>query len=369
MIGKEPKALPKGETVDDGCPCASAYCGCEPSSFYPITFEALAESAQKCKRGVGWKDTVSYFILNWVRECMKLEEELMSGTYKERTPKFFTIREPKPREIVSISFRDRVYQRSLNDNIIYPAITRSLIRNNFACQRGKGTLMARNAMREMLRHHYRKFGTNGFAVKCDVKGYYPNMSHEEAKKCLARYIDGEALERACRILDTYPSEVGYNPGSQILQLVGISMLDPLDHCIKERLRIKGYIRYMDDFILLTKSRAEAEMCLEAIHEQLSAIGMELNAKKTKVISLTDAIRFLGFDFRLTPTGKVVTTIAPEKLKSERRKLKKLVNLVKLGTKTRAEVDRHYRDWCVHASYGNNTLSLRRMDKFYNDLWR
>lgn len=81
-----------------------------------IGFDALYNSMEKCRKGVIWKDSVAHYYLNGIEETLKLEEQLKTGTYKERKPVQFTIMAPKKREIVSIAFRDRVYQRSLNDS-------------------------------------------------------------------------------------------------------------------------------------------------------------------------------------------------------------------------------------------------------------
>ena len=92
-----------------------------------ISFEALYRSAQKYKRGVIWKDSVASFMLNDLSRIRKLSDSLRDGTYKCRPGRHFTIYRPKRRAAMSISFRDRVYQRSLNDNILYPGLTKHFI--------------------------------------------------------------------------------------------------------------------------------------------------------------------------------------------------------------------------------------------------
>lgn len=78
-----------------------------------------------------------------------MSEELEKGTYKARPTTQFKITSPKPRDIISTCFRDRVYQRSLNDNALYPIMTKQLIRDNWACQKGKGTDDARDRMKNI----------------------------------------------------------------------------------------------------------------------------------------------------------------------------------------------------------------------------
>ena len=108
-----------------------------------------------------WKDSTAFFVHNWMREIGKLERQLHDGTYQERPPKFFKVMEPKEREIMSIAFRDRVYQRSLNDVEIYPRCTRSFIYDNHACQTGKGPDLARERLKCFLQRYYRKHGADG----------------------------------------------------------------------------------------------------------------------------------------------------------------------------------------------------------------
>jgi len=335
-----------------------------------IGFDALYESMQKCCRGVRWKESTLYFYLHAIERTMQLEEQLKNGTYKQRKPQKFTITSPKRREIVSIGFRDRVYQRSLNDNAIYPAMTRSLIWDNAACQKGKGTDYARNRLKEMMRHHYRKHGTEGYVLQCDIKGYYPSMSHEVVKAKFRKHLNPEICRLAEEVLDgQYEGDVGYNPGSQMIQIAGIALLDEVDHFIKERLRIKNYIRYMDDFIIIHENKEYLKYCKEEIAKELAKLGFELHPKKTRIYLLSQGIPFLGFTFRLTKTGKVIMTIKSDNVRKERKKLVRLVHKAKRGEITRAQVDDCFRAWVAHASHGNSYKLIQRMRKFYKELWR
>ena len=136
-----------------------------------ISFERLYESMLKCKKGVMWKDSVASYRLNAIERTDSLNRDLIQGTYKAKQPVRFKITSPKPREIASIAFRDRVYQRSLNDNIVYPIMSNSFIYDNFACQKGKGTDSARNRLKLFLRKYYRKHGNIGYVAQFDIKGY------------------------------------------------------------------------------------------------------------------------------------------------------------------------------------------------------
>lgn len=335
-----------------------------------IGFEALYSSMEKCRKGVIWKDSVAHYVLNAIEETLKLENGLKDGTYKERKPVTFTVTSPKVREIVSISFRDRIYQRSLNDNAIYPQMCKQFIYDNMACQTGKGTDAARERLKHFLRKIYRKHKLGCYVLQCDIKGYYPNMPHDVAKDKFRRGLDAWTYQKTERVLEKqYEGETGFNAGSQLIQIAGISVLDDLDHYIKERLRVKYYIRYMDDFILMHESKEFLQECKEKIAEHVASNGFELHPRKTRIYPVGDGILFLGFTFRLTPTGKIVVTINLDNVKRERKKLRRLVNKAKKGLITKEKVDFCYAGWRNHAAKGNSYKLLQRMDAYYKELWR
>lgn len=334
-----------------------------------ISFEKLYESMKKCKCGVAWKDSVAHFILNAPELTEKLEKELGDGTYKPRKVKKFRITSPKPRDIVSVTFRDRVYQRSLNDNILYPAVANGFIYDNWACQKKKGSLNARKRFEELLRRYYRKHGNTGWVAQFDIHGYYPNMRHDVVEKYFHERLDDKSFEAVKNVLRSqYEGDKGYNPGSQMVQIAGISCLDKLDHYIKERLHIKIYIRYMDDFVIVHEDKSYVEECVEKIKDELSKIGFEVNEKKTKMFPLEIGIRFLGFDFHLTDTGKVLKFIRPDRVKAEIKKLRRLVAKAKRGEIPKEQVDASYQSWRNHAAYGNSRKLLVRMDVLYHNMW-
>lgn len=163
--------------------------------------------------------------------------------------------------------------------------------------------------------------------------------------------------------------MGYNPESQMVQIVGISALDDHDHKIKEELKAEEFGRYMDDSLLFHQSREHLEDCKVAIGKILEEKGLEFNPKKTRVFDIKDGFMFLGFKYRLTDTGKVIMTIDPKNVKERRRILRRLVKKAKRGEITKAKVDDSYYAWRNHASKGNSFKLLQRMDKFYKELWR
>ena len=335
-------------------------------------FEALFESAMKCKRGKMWKASVARFILHVIEECLMLAEEIKIGKYRPRKPHSFTLFYPKVRPCSSTHIRDRTVQRSLNDNLIYPKMTNSFVLDNWACQKGKGTTGAMNRLDEQLHRFYINNGNSnkGWVLQVDVHGYYRNIRHADAKVCFSRHLDLVTVYHAMSWLQRqYPYPVGYEPGSQMVQILGISLLDPLDHKIKERQRSRYYERYMDDLILVSANREHLERCLETIKAELGKLGLEVHPTKTRIYPLQNGIKFLGFTFRLTSTGRVIRIIDPNNVKHERKKLFRMAQLVRKGEMTKHKFYECYSSWKAHASLGNSYQLLQKMDEYAKDLMK
>ena len=126
---------------------------------------------------------------------------------------------------------------------------------------------------------------------------------------------------------------------------------------------------MDDLILIHEDREFLERCKEEIRARLSEIGMEFYEKKTRIYPITEGIPFLGFRFHLSETGKIYKLIDPKNVKAERKRLARMAALVKKGERTREKADACYASWRAHAEHGNSYRLLKRMDEFYNNLWR
>lgn len=242
------------------------------------------------------------------------------------------------------------------------------VTNRAACQKKKGTDFCRNRMKCHLQRFYRQNKLSGYILECDVAGYYPNMKSEVAENVFTTNFPKEIADEVVTILRTqYGNEGGYFPGSQLLQLVGIAALNGLDHYIKEKLHIKHYVRYMDDFLLIHDDKAYLEECRRRIADELATLGMTLHPKKTKIIPVSQEFKFLGFIYRLTKTGKVLMFVNPQTVKEERQRLRKMARLVKNGRMTKAKYEECYQCWRAHAMKGSSSEMTRRMDKFHKDL--
>lgn len=334
-----------------------------------ISFENLYDGLQKSKRGVMWKDSVAGYSLNGLKNTFKLRESLLNGKYKISDYQRFKIYEPKEREILATRIKDRQFQRSLCDNIIYPQLTSKFIRDNCACQKGKGVDDCLNRVKTHLHRYFNKYGSNGWVLKCDIHHYFPETNHDVAKQVLKKMLDDEeAYKQMCAIIDSFGDEKGIGLGSQASQLIELAILNDLDHYIKEQLHIKHYIRYMDDFILISNSKEELQHCLKEIDRVVSDLKLTLNPK-TCIYPLKQGVKMLKWRFILTDSGKVVMRMSRESIIHQQQKLKKLKIKLDAGEITMDDIRNNMQSWKANAKRGDTYHIIKKMDKLYFDLFK
>ena len=332
-----------------------------------ITFEELYKGLKLSCRNVRWKDSVTGYEANGLKNTYLLRESLLDGTYKISGYQRFRVHEPKEREIVATRLKDRQFQRSLCDNVLYPQITRSFIRDSCACLRGRGVDDALNRLTVHLQRYYRKHGAKGWVLKCDIRHYFAETPHNVAKAAIRkRLTDQCAAFYTDQIIDSFGGNAGIGLGSQVSQLTELAVLDDLDHYIKERLHIRHYLRYMDDFILIYEDRAVLENALKDITEKLAALGLTLNSK-TQIYPLKQGVIWLKWRFILTDTGKVVRRIGRKSVVRERRKLKRMAKLAESGRISADALKESFNSWKAHAQRGNCRKIISDMEELLNRL--
>ena len=288
-----------------------------------VSFDALYKGLQKCKRSASWKDSVAGYSANALKNTLRLKQDLSGGEYKIRPYNTFIVTDPKRREVMATNIRDRQFQRALCDGILYEDLTEHFIYDNCACQKGKGNDFALDRMEEHLHRFYRKHGTNGYILKCDIHHFFAETRHDVAKAAVRKRVkDDNVYAAVCDIIDSFGGDKGIGLGSQVSQLVQLSVLDDLDHYIKERLHIKHYIRYMDDFVLIHEDKAYLRKCLIQIEDKLRLIGLTLNSK-TQIFPVGQVVEWLQWRFVLTDTGRVIKKPSKSKITRERKKLKRM----------------------------------------------
>ena len=206
----------------------------------------------------------------------------------------FTIYEPKQRVIISQNIYDKIVNHLVARHVLMPSIMNKLIEQNVASRQGMGTKKGLEYHYEYLRKCKVKYG-KFYILKCDISKFFASIDHNILKEKLNKVIkDVEALNIVFDIIDSTPTETGIGIGNMTSQILAIFYLNDLDHFIKEKLKIKYYVRYQDDFMLYHKSKDYLKYCFDEIEKFLFKEKLLLN-KKSRIYKNTNNFIFLGRD--------------------------------------------------------------------------
>lgn len=231
------------------------------------------------------RDTLN-FIFNFEFYLKELEKELLAKTYQPDLPHTFTIHDPKKREITSYKMQDMIVHRAILESTAN-FFSKAFIHDSYGGLPNKGPRKAIKKAQSLTR----KFS---YYLKCDVANFYATLNHNILKKQLNKIIKNKDInELIARFIDQ--QELGVAIGSLLSQYFGNLYLAPMDHYIKCYLGTKGYVRYMDDFILFSNNRIELEVWSEKIKEFLKQkLVLEINLKIQRIDSTDNGVDFLGF---------------------------------------------------------------------------
>ena len=256
------------------------------------SFAALCDAAGRAARGKRHKPHVARFLMDLEPEVLALRRELVGGTWRPGPCRVFSVADPKPRTICAAPFRDRVVHHALCD-VAAPVFERYAIFDSYACRPGKGVLSALRRARCHARRH-------PYFVKLDVRRYFASIDHDVLRGLVRRLIADRAWLAALDHIVAAgapgsPPGRGLPIGNLTSQHLANLYLGPLDHHVKEALRVPGYCRYMDDLLLFGPGRATVTAWRRDVERFLEdRLGLEVKTKATVAGPVTEGIPFLGF---------------------------------------------------------------------------
>jgi len=288
-----------------------------------ISFENLLFAYRLAAKQKHYRPEVLEFSVNLEENIIELQNELVWGLYKASPPRQFYVFEPKKRLITAPAFRDRVVHHALC-TIIEPLFDKRFIFDSFACRIGKGNTHVVSRLQKLTREARRLYG-EFYAFKGDIKSFFPSINIHVLREIIKKTISDPCVLQLIETILEPSGDTGLPIGALTSQLFANITLDALDHFVKETLRVKFYVRYMDDFVVLAKSAKEATRIAQDIEAFIVLIlGLSMNPKST-VVKWNSGIKFCGF--RVWPTH--ITPLKPAFKKSIRR-LRKLLYLYNAG---------------------------------------
>ncbi|MGC4018377.1 MAG: RNA-directed DNA polymerase [Muricomes sp.] len=295
-----------------------------------------------------------------------LKKQLENQTYSMSPYNEFKIYEPKERVIKSCSFKDKVVQHCLCDEIIYPRLSNVFIAENSAGQVGKGTLYGMDILKKQMQEFYDSHGTDGWILKCDITKFFYQIDHEILKGIVDYYFPDEYTKWLNHIFIDSSENPGLPLGNQVAQVYALLMLDCVDKMVTGELGIKYYGRYMDDFHLIHQDKTYLKFCLEHITRMVSSLKLSLNGK-TQICPFKNGIAFLGFHHYMTSDGKYIRRLKSENKRRAKKKVKNMAKLVKNGKMSEKEFQQRYGAWKNHVSHGNCKKLVFSMDDMVREL--
>lgn len=319
------------------------------------SIENLYLAFKKAKKGKGKKQNIIKFEKNLEEELQLLRTELLLKSYSPKPLCTFVIRDPKIRKISASAFRDRVVHHALC-NIIEPIFDKTFICDSFANRKGKGTTAALERFDYFKRKVSKNNTKNCYVLKADIKHYFETVDHNILLEILKRKInDSEVIWLIKKIIKNYSDKSKGMPlGNLTSQFFANVYLDELDQFVKHKLRVKYYIRYVDDFVILHPNKDKLDKYKIVINQFLKQkLNIELHPDKSKIIRLGKGINFLGF--RIFYYHKLLRKSNIRKMKSRLKILKEDYN------KSKIDYDKVYdsaEGWMAYAKHAN-TYKLRK----------
>ncbi len=327
-----------------------------------IDFENMYKAYCRAKNGSSFRVSSAKFGFAALDGINLLIEQLENKTYRISPYNEFKVYEPKERIIQTTSFKDKVVQHSLCDNVILPKLSRVFIYDNCAGQKGKGNKFGLNRLGEQMQTFHQLYGFDGYILKCDISKFFYNISHEQLKDIVEYHFGYDPdICWLCNLFIDSTKGKGIPLGNQINQGFALLYLDGMDKFIKNELGINYYGRYMDDFYLIHQSKEYLKYCLEVITEYLNTLDLALNGK-TQIFPFKNGVNYLGFHTYITKRGEIIRKLNNQKKRNAQRKYLKLAKSVANGKASERFFRYSYASWKSYLLLGNCYGLIKTMDK-------
>jgi retron-type reverse transcriptase len=340
------------------------------------SFNALRIAARNAVKGKRKKPGAALFFANLEREVLRLERELLDGSYRPGRYVEILVRDPKERLVSAAPFRDRVMHHALCA-VICPIFEAGLIGNTFANRTGKGTHAA-------IRTYERYRDNHAHVLRADIYRYFPSIDHAILKRLFRRRI---ACERTLALMDTivdasneqepvalhFPGDDLFEPyrrrrglpiGNLTSQFFANLYLDRFDHWVSEKLGAP-YVRYVDDFALFHDDPAVLAEWRGRIERYLEGRRLKLHPRKTLTLPTSEPTAFLGFELHSGPRkhggtkmGRGRRRLPEDNVARFRNRLRGLRDRWRARTLARADVEARIGAWIAHADHAD-TFWLRQ----------
>ncbi len=331
------------------------------------------------------KKKLCNFEVNLASNAINILNLLKNKQWHHNTYNVFIISEPKYRIIMSEKLVDKIVNHLLSQYVLLPLLEPLLLDCNVATRKNKGTsygLKLAFKYINNLNYHY----DDVYVLKIDIKKYFFNIDHNillnklqniikdkelynlisniirssdetyvnkeilKVKKSAQKNLWERNIERKnlhlmdIEKLPLYKPGKGLPIGNLSSQILAIFYLNDIDHYIKETLKIKHYVRYMDDFLIFHQDKAYLKKCLKLISKEIEKLNLELNSK-TNIYNLNQGVSFLGYRFKIKDKKIIIRINNQTKLRIK----KKISNLKIYNQEKLVRVQASYKGYIQYSN--------------------
>ncbi len=270
------------------------------------------------RRGKRSKADVQQFEFNLEDNLFKIHRELATGAYTNEPYISFYITDPKLRHIHKASVRDRVVHQAVF-RVLYPMFDTGFVFDSYSCRVGKGTHRAVTRLEQFLRQASHNNIRLVYALKCDIRKFFDSLDKDILFSLVKNKIaDGRLLSLIGSIINSFETRLGKGLplGNVTSQIFSNIYLNELDQFVKHKLKAKYYLRYCDDFVVVSNERDYLEGMIPKLNAFLGErLQLRLHEKKIIIRKYSEGVDFLGYVS--LPHYRVLRT------KTKRRMSKKL----------------------------------------------
>ena len=263
-----------------------------------ISTDNLLSAWQEFIRGKRNKKDVQKFYMRLMDNILSLHDDLFNYNYHHGGYQEFNICDPKPRIIHKASVRDRLLHHGVY-RILYPFFNKTFISDSFSCRNKKGTHRAI----KRLKVFYGKVSKNKtktcWVLKCDIRKFFHSINQQVLLEIFQKYIPDEKIINLLReiIISFYHNQEGFGLplGNLTSQLFSNVYMNEFDQFVKHKLKVRYYIRFADDFVILSENKNYLKEIIPIISDFLqNNLSLVLHPNKIYIKTLYSGVDFLGW---------------------------------------------------------------------------
>ncbi|MBI5004002.1 group II intron reverse transcriptase domain-containing protein [Candidatus Kaiserbacteria bacterium] len=274
-----------------------------------ISVENLLAAWREFLRGKRKKDDVRKFQYHLSDNILALHRDLKDKTYRHGAYEAFKINDPKPRDIHKATVRDRLLHHAIYRHL-YPFFDHTFIADSYSCRRGKGTHKAMDRFRSFAYQVSKNHTRTVWVLKCDIKKFFASIDQATLFAIVARYIPDKDISRLIgEIIGSFQTHTtmpigrsvcmekrkGLPLGNLTSQLLVNIYMNEFDQFVKHKLKARHYVRYADDFVVMSTDRVWLEGLIPLIARFLDErLALSLHPNKVSIATLASGVDFLGW---------------------------------------------------------------------------